>query len=53
MKELTGGGLIRSLGGWAEVSNERFERHYELKQLGYDLDRIASRVYPLQNWQGV
>ena len=73
-KELTGGGLIRSLGGWAEVSkyglkgeghiksderilgesdfvddilslaNENFERNYELKRLGYDLDRIASRV---------
>jgi len=73
-KELTGGGLIRSLGGWLEASryglkgqghiksderilgesdfvdeilshaNENFERKYELKQLGYDLDRIASRV---------
>jgi REP-associated tyrosine transposase len=73
-KELTGGGLIRSLGGWAEISkyglkgqghiksderilgesdfvddilseaNEKFERNYELKRLGYDLDRIASRV---------
>ena len=73
-KELTGGGLIRSLGGWVEASryglkgqghlksderilgesdfvdeilshaNENFERKYELKQLGYDLDRIASRV---------
>ena len=73
-KELTGGGLIRSLGGWAEVSrfglkgqghiksderilgesdfvddilsqaSEQFEHHYELKRLGYDLDRIASRV---------
>jgi putative transposase len=73
-KELTGGGLIRSLGGWAEVgkfglkgqghiksderilgesdfvddilslASEKFERHYELKRLGYDLDRIASRV---------
>ena len=66
--ELTGGGLIRSLGGWAEVrkhglkgqehikgderilgesdfvadilsqANEKFERKYELKRLGYDLD---------------
>jgi len=73
-KELTGGGLIRSLGGWAEVSkfglkgqghiksderilgesdfvddilslaSEKFERSYELKRLGYDLDRIALRV---------
>ncbi|MCP4261915.1 MAG: transposase [Planctomycetes bacterium] len=73
-KELTGGGLIRSLGGWVEVSkfglkgeghiksderilgesdfvddilsqaSEKFEHSYELKQLGYDLDRIASRV---------
>ena len=73
-KELTGGGLIRSLGGWAEASmyglkgqghiksderilgesdfvdeilshaSENFERKYELKQLGYDLDRIALRV---------
>ena len=73
-KELTGGGLIRSLGGWAEatkfglkgqghvksderilgdsdfvedilsIASEKFERNYELKRLGYDLDRIASRV---------
>jgi hypothetical protein len=73
-KELTGGGLIRSLGGWAEVSkfglkgqghiksderilgesdfvdeilslaSEKFERKYELKRLGYDLDGIASKV---------
>lgn len=73
-KELTGGGLIRSLGGWTEVkkhglksrqyvksderilggsdfvdevlshANERFERKYELKRLGYDLDRVAARV---------
>ena len=73
-KELTGGGLIRSLGEWAEVrkyglkghdhiksderilgesdfvddilsqANEKFERKYELKRLGYDLDRIESRV---------
>jgi len=72
--ELTGGGLIRSLGGWAEVkklrlkgqahmmsderilgesefvdsvlsqANERYERRYELKRQGYDLDRIAKRV---------
>jgi putative transposase len=72
--ELTGGGLIRSLGGWSEVkrlrlenqahvmsderilgdsefvdsvlsrANERYERRYELKRRGYDLDRIAKRV---------
>jgi len=72
--ELTGGGLIRSLGGWSEVSRQRltgrdhiksderilgesdfvahvlseaeeaFERKYELKSLGYDLERIAARV---------
>lgn len=72
--ELTGGGLIRSLGGWAEVkrlrlqaqahimsderilgesefvesvlsqANETYERRYELKRRGYDLDRIAKRV---------
>jgi hypothetical protein len=72
--ELTGGGLIRSLGGWTEVrkyglkgtdhiksderilgesnfvndilsqANEKFEHKYELKRLGYDLNRIASRV---------
>lgn len=72
--ELTGGGLIRSLGGWSEVrkqglrggghiksderilgesdfvfhvlseAEEAFERRYELKSLGYDLDRVAARV---------
>ena len=72
--DLTGGGLIRSLGGWSEVkkqglksrvhtksderilgesdfvadvisqANESFDRKYELKQLGYDLGRIADRV---------
>ena len=72
--ELTGGGLIRSLGGWSEVkmlrgqgqehvmsderilgdsefvesvlsrAGEKYERHYELKRRGYDLDRIAGRV---------
>jgi len=72
--ELTGGGLIRSLGGWSEVkrfrlkgqshimsderilgdsefadsvlsqANERYERRYELKRRGYDLDRFAERV---------
>ena len=73
-EELTGGGLIRSLGGWSEVrrqglkgrdhiksderilgesdfvahvlseAEEAFGRKYELKSLGYDLDRIAARV---------
>jgi REP element-mobilizing transposase RayT len=72
--ELTGGGLIRSLGGWSEVeklrrkgqahvmsderilgdsdfvdsvlsqAHERYERRYELKRRGYDLDRITKRV---------
>jgi hypothetical protein len=72
--DLVGGGLIRSLGGWAEVkklrrkgmdrikgderilgdsdfvmavlsqANERYERHYELKQQGYDMVRVAQRV---------
>jgi REP-associated tyrosine transposase len=72
--ELTGGGLIRSLGGWTEVrkyglkvqdhiksderilgesdfvadvlsqANEKFDRKYELKRLGYDLGGIAARV---------
>jgi putative transposase len=72
--ELTGGGLIRSLGGWSEVrkkglkgrnriksderilgesdfvanvlsdAEEAFERKYELKSLGYDVDRVAARV---------
>ena len=73
-EELTGGGLVRSAGGWSEVkrlrrqgqdhvmsderilgdsefvesvlsqAGEKYERHYELKRLGYDLDRIAERV---------
>lgn len=72
--ELTGGGLVRSAGGWSEVkglrrqgqdhlmsderilgdsefvesvlcqAEEKYERHYELKRQGYDLDRIAARV---------
>ena len=73
--ELTGGGLIRSLGGWSEVkklqskgqvdhmmsdarilgesefvesvlseAKETYERKYEMKRRGYDLDRIAKRV---------
>ena len=71
--ELTGGGLIRSLGGWSEIArthlkgshtksderilgestfvsdvlsqaNEKYERRYELKRLGYDLNRVAVKV---------
>jgi len=74
LDELTGGGLVRSAGGWSEVkelrrqgqdhvmsderilgdsefvdavlsqATERYERRYELKRHGYDLDRIAERV---------
>jgi REP element-mobilizing transposase RayT len=73
-EDLTSGGLIRSVGGWAEVkelkrqgyehvmsderilgdsafvedllsqAHERYERRYELKRLGYTVDRIAERV---------
>jgi len=70
-EELTGGGLIRSLGGWQEAkkqkgahqmsderilgesdfvsavlaqAEEQYERQYELKQRGYDLDWVAERV---------
>ncbi|MFH1950066.1 MAG: hypothetical protein ABIL06_00465 [Pseudomonadota bacterium] len=35
-EDLTGGGLIRSVGGWAQVK--------QLKRQGYDADRIAKRV---------
>ncbi len=72
--ELVGGGLIRSLGGWAEArtvrlkgqdrmkgdewilgdgdfvmnnlseADERLDRGYELKSLGYDLDKVEQRV---------
>jgi putative transposase len=74
LPELVGGGLIRSLGGWAEVkkmrlkgqdrlkgdqrilgdsdfvleilkeADERFDRYYEMKSLGYDLRMIEKRV---------
>ncbi|MBW1743624.1 MAG: transposase, partial [Deltaproteobacteria bacterium] len=73
-EELTGGGLVRSAGGWSEIKElrrqgqdhvmsderilgdskfveslllqaaEKYERRYELKRHGYDLDRIAERV---------
>ena len=79
--ELVGGGLIRSLGGWAEVkklrikgqdrmkgderilgdgdfvmdilseANERMDRQYELKSLGYDLEKLEQRIleiYPIE-----
>jgi REP element-mobilizing transposase RayT len=72
--ELTGGGLVRSLGGWSEVcknglkgrgyiksderilgdsdfvatvlrqAEEKLDRKYELKRLGYDLGRVVARV---------
>jgi len=27
-----------------EETGEKFERHYEMKQLGYDLDKIEERI---------
>lgn len=72
--DLTGGGLIRSLGGWNAVkrmrnrgaqrikgderilgdsdfvqtvlaeADERLNREYELKQLGFDLSKVADKV---------
>ncbi|MBC8394346.1 MAG: transposase [Deltaproteobacteria bacterium] len=72
--ELTGGGLIRSLGGWDVVkksslksigrvkgddrilgdsefvlemlkkADEKFDRYYELKRLGYNLQSVGERV---------
>ncbi len=71
--ELTGGGLIRSLGGWSTAkmlrrsieriksderilgdgdyveeilkkANEQMESRYLLANLGYDIDKVASRV---------
>lgn len=74
--ELTGGGLIRSLGGWSAVqkrnmrdariksderilgdgdfvdtllseANERFERHYEMRRHGIDMEKIAERAATL------
>lgn len=76
-EELTGGGLIRSLGGWSEArrsrekgmdhvmsderilgdsefveavltqASESYDRLYELKLRGFDLERIAERVAEL------
>ncbi len=72
-RQFTGGGFIRSLGGWTDakeklkgrahvmsderilgdsdfvdsvisMAEEHFERRHQLKQKGYDLDRVASRV---------
>ncbi len=69
-EELTGGGLVRSIGGWSAVkegqshtmsderilgdnefvesilseAGETLERHYQLKSLGYDLQRVVERV---------
>ena len=74
--ELTGGGLVRSSGGWSAIKSlgkailhsksderllgnsdfvesvlqaaeESFERKYDLKARGYDLDRLAKRVAAL------
>ncbi len=71
--DLTGGGLIRSLGGWSEIKEtrikkvriksderilgesdfvesvlseaaERFERRYEIKRRGYNLNKVADRT---------
>ncbi len=77
--ELVGGGLIRSLGGWAEAkklrlkgmdrlkgderilgdsdfvqvmlseAKEHFERYYELKRLGHDLNSVAAKVAAIYN----
>ena len=71
---MIGGGLIRSLGGWAEVkrirqkdygrlkaderilgdsdfvmrvlseANEKYDRQYELKRMGYDLKKVEKMV---------
>lgn len=71
---MVGGGLIRSLGGWAEArklrlkgqdrvkgderilgdsdfvmnilseADERMDHRYELKSLGYDIDKLEQRV---------
>ncbi len=83
-EDLTGGGLIRSVGGWAEVkelkrqghehvmsderilgdsefvdklllqADEAYERHYELKRLGYSiiviiLAPISVRIFMVTN----
>ena len=80
--ELTGGGLIRSLGGWAEVkrirqkdygrlkgderilgdsdfvmrvlseANEKYDRQYELKTLGYDLKKLEKMVTEIYQIDG-
>ena len=71
--DLTGGGLIRSMGGWSAIhqrdlrdtrmksderilgdgdfvdallaeANERFERHYEMRRRGLDMEKIAERA---------
>jgi len=41
--DLTGGGLIRSHGGWAAVK-EQIEKKHGLLAKGYDLDKIALKV---------
>ena len=80
--ELTGGGLVRSLGGWTALkkirlkgqerlkgderilgdsefvlsvlaeANEKYERHYELKSRGYDLNKVQIRVTELLGVDG-
>jgi REP element-mobilizing transposase RayT len=74
--ELTGGGLIRSLGGWSAINkrdlrdtriksderilgdgdfvdallsetNERFERYYEIRRRGFNLEKIAEHAEKL------
>jgi len=75
--ELTGGGLIRSLGGWKEIkkhglsgqdriksderilgdssfvmevleeAEERYDRRYTLKSLGYDISKVERKVIKL------
>ncbi|MBW2640598.1 MAG: transposase [Deltaproteobacteria bacterium] len=60
--DLTGGGLLRSTGGWAVLkglrksdfvenvlksAEEELEQKYDLKARGYDFDRVAQRVAEL------